>query len=277
MSLIASSYGKARVRVMRVHRGEQHGIRELSVQVMLQGAFDRCYTDADNRGVVATDTIRNCVNIVARDYPQAESEAFCAHVAERLLDRYPQIERVSIDTAETRWRRMEFRGAPHPHGFVLDANGQPTVDLACSRTGSTLQSGIDNYTFLKSTASGWTDFLIDDYTTLPQTRDRIAATSMNATWVWHAPPADPVGTNALILNTMLEVFATTYSHSVQDSLYRMGDAALSAVPAIASIALACPNKHYLPIDLSRFGMASDNIVFTPTDEPHGQIACTLAR
>jgi urate oxidase len=41
--------------------------------------------------------------------------------------------------------------------------------------------------------------------------------------------------------------------------------------------LACPNKHYLPIDLSRFGSTNENQVFLPTDEPHGQIECTVAR
>ena len=80
-----------------------------------------------------------------------------------------------------------------------------------------------------------------------------------------------------ILETMLEVFATTYSASVQDSLYRMGLAALATVPEIADSHLAAPNKHYLPIDLSRFDMTNDNVVFLPTDEPHGQIECTVAR
>ena len=34
---------------------------------------------------------------------------------------------------------------------------------------------------------------------------------------------------------MLKVFATTYSESVQDSLYRMGTAALAAVPELIDI------------------------------------------
>jgi urate oxidase len=64
---------------------------------------------------------------------------------------------------------------------------------------------------------------------------------------------------------------------VQDSLYRMGEAALAAVPELESISLACPNKHYLPINLKPFDMSSDNRVFTPTDEPHGQIECVVGR
>ena len=57
---------------------------------------------------------------------------------------------------------------------------------------------------------------------------------MEATWRWRGTPVDYPAANARLLDTMLEVFATTYSHSVQDSLYRMGLAALDAVPDIAA-------------------------------------------
>ena len=51
-----------------------------------------------------------------------------------------------------------------------------------------------------------------------------------------------------ILDTVLEVFGTTYSMSVQDSLYRMGEAALAAVPEISEISMACPNMHFIPMN-----------------------------
>ena len=105
----------------------------------------------------------------------------------------------------------------------------------------------------------------------------MCATSMEASWRWRSMPASHAAANARILETMLAVFATTYSNSVQDSLYRMASAALEAVPEIEEINLACPNKHYLLIDLSSFGLTNENQVFLPTDEPHGQIECTVAR
>ena len=103
----------------------------------------------------------------------------------------------------------------------------------------------------------------------------MCATSMLASWDWASAPKDYVATNATILDTMLTVFATTYSSSVQDSLYRMGMAALAAVPEIATISMSCPNKHYLLMNLKPFGLENDNQVFLPTDEPHGQIECTV--
>ena len=100
---------------------------------------------------------------------------------------------------------------------------------------------------------------------------------MEATWRWQRNPANFETANARVLDSLLEVFATTYSESVQDSLYRMATVALEAVPEVLTIHLACPNKHYIPIDLSPFGLDNRNQVFLPTDEPHGQIECQVGR
>ena len=278
MPLISNRYGKGRVRVMRVHRrGDYNEVRDLSVQVMLEGDFGAAYTDADNRTSVATDTMKNIVYIVARENMEAEAEAFAQAVAGRFLQRYEQVATVRVTTAETRWARAAFAGAPHPHSFTLDGNGKPTTEVVATRQGAAVTSGIAGYTFMKSTQSGWVDYVMDDYTTLPPTADRIAATAMDASWTWRATPPSYEQANAAILSTMLHVFATTYSHSVQDSLYRMGEAALATVPELATVRMACPNKHYIPVNLDRFGLSADNMVFVATDEPHGQIECQVGR
>jgi urate oxidase len=278
MALVSNRYGKGRVRTMRVDRqGHQNTVREMTLEVMLEGTFERAYTHADNRAVIATDTIKNIVNIVAREEVAAGAEMFCQAVGKRFLDTYAHVERVSVAGQETRWRRMVIDGVANPHGFTLDGNGTPIVRLVQTRAETRLESGIENFTFMKSTDSGWTDYLRDAFTTLPETTDRIAATSMNACWLWSDRPADYLAKNEIILQKMIEIFVTTYSASVQDSMYRMAEAALAVVPEISQISMACPNKHYVPIDLSRFGALADNMVFTPTDEPHGQIECVVAR
>jgi urate oxidase len=200
-----------------------------------------------------------------------------AVVAQRLLDLYEQVDAVDVTALETRWSRLPVGGAPHGHSFVLDGNGKPLTQVMATRAGMQTTSGISDFTFMKCTQSGWSDFLKDPMTTLPETDDRIAATSMEARWRWQSAPADWEAANATILASMLEVFATTYSHSVQDSLYRMGRAALAAVPELRDISMACPNKHYLLVNLAPFGLDNDNAVFLPTDEPHGQIECTVGR
>ncbi len=278
MTLLSSTYGKGRVRVMRVAGdGERREVRELEIQAMLTGDIDRAFTAADNSAAVSTDTIKNVVNIVARENLDLGAELFCRAVAERLLDRYAGMTGATVSARETRWNRLTVDGTPHPHSFTLDGNGFGTAEVVMDRSGRRVSSGVSGFTFLKATQSGWANYLKDPYTTIPETHDRIAATAMEATWRWRSDPAEFAAANALVLDTMLAVFATTYSHSVQDSLYRMGMAALEAVPELDTVSLACPNKHYLPVNLAPFGMSSDNRVFTATDEPHGQIECTVGR
>ena len=46
---------------------------------------------------------------------------------------------------------------------------------------------------------------------------------------------------------------------------------------MTSIHLVMPNKHHLPVDLTRFGLENRNEIFVPTDEPHGLIEGTVVR
>jgi urate oxidase len=277
--LIKNKYGKGRVRVMRIHRdGDRHEVSQLNVKAMIEGDFARAYTQADNSTSVSTDTIKNVVNVVARENTGLSTEEFCQVLAKKYLDSYPQVTSVAVTAHETKWNRLNIDDKPHPHSFVLDSNGKPFVEVAASRGGpSTLMSGIDGFTFMKSTQSGWENYAKDRYTTIPPTGDRMCATSMVASWKWSAKPSNYPATNAKILATMLEVFSTTYSSSVQDSLYRMGEAALAAVPEISEVSMACPNIHFILMNLSAFGLDNNNDVFLPTDEPHGQIECTVGR
>lgn len=278
MALTASKYGKGRVRVMRLARdGDHHTPRELNLTVLMKGAFDAAWTDGDNRACVATDSVKNIVNVVAAKNLTLGKEDFAGAVAALFLETYPQVEEMSVEARETRWLRHSIDGSPHGHTFVLDANGFGYVKLVASRTGAVLQSGLRGFTFMKTTQSGWVDFVEDAYRTLADTTDRIAATAMDATWTWSGVPADYEAANARVLAILIAVFGTTYSYGVQDSMYRMGEAVLAEIPEIAEIGFAMPNKHYIPINLAPFGLENPGTVFLPTDEPHGQIEATIGR
>jgi urate oxidase len=278
MHLTKFTYGKGRVRIMRVKRDSaRHEVRELNVKVLLEGEFAASFTSSDNSKVIATDTVKNIVNIVARNQLGTETEPFTQAIAKYFFDHYAHVDKVNVETHETKWDRLEIAGSAHEHAFKMDANGQPVVRLSATRTSHEMSSGLENFTFLKSTESGWVGYWMDEATTLKETTDRIFSTAMNASWRWTSAPADYPAANAKILSALMEVFATTYSPSVQNSMFLMGSAALEAVPEIADISLACPNKHYIPINMKPFQLDNPNVVFTPTDEPHGQIECTVSR
>ena len=244
MPLIKNRYGKGRVRVMRIHRdGDRHEVSQLNVKAMIEGDFARAYTHADNSTSVSTDTIKNVVNIVARENTGLCTEEFCQVLAKKYLDLYPQVISVAITAHETKWSRLSFGGKPHPPQFCARQQRQAV------RRGDRDPRGID-------ADLGHRRLYLHEVDPVrlgelrqgrlhhdPPTNDRMCATSMVASWKWSAKPQNYPATNAKILATLLEVFGTTYSASVQDSLYRMGEAALAAVPEISEISMACPNMH----------------------------------
>ena len=149
--------------------------------------------------------------------------------------------------------------------------------VVCQRDSKTVQAGIRDLLILKSTGSGFEKYPKDEFTTLPETTDRILATSFSARWTFDALPGNCRNASQSILDVMLKVFADKYSPSAQTTLFQMGEAALKACAEISQIDLAMPNKHCLLINLSLFGIENKNEVFVPTDEPHGQIEATVAR
>ena len=282
MPFVRQRYGKADVRVLRVQRGEdRHQVRESRVTVILDGEFSRAYTDADNASVVATDTMRNLVNVLALEHLDAANEAFALTIGQCFLDRYRHVSEARVRVEETVWGRMRIDGREHGHGFVRAEGGTPFACATVRRSSRDVEAGFDDFAIMKTTGSGFVDYLQDEYTTLSPTNDRILATRMAAAWRFEdGALCDDGGYDTVagaIREALLRVFAATYSHSVQDSLYRMGEAALAAAPSIREITLRMPNVHYLPIDLSPFGQDARGTVFLPTDEPSGQIEATLRR
>jgi urate oxidase len=279
MKLLNHHYGKARVRVMKVARGdERHSLKELDISVMLQGGFDASYTKADNRLVVPTDTMKNTVNVLAKEELGAETEEFGLVVARHFLKTYPQVETAQVRLSERCWERITVQGRPHAHSFTEKSPAKPFAEVTCSRKETTIQSGINDLLILKTTQSGFEGYDVrDKFTTLPETKDRIFATQLRAIWFYARQTAVWSQSNERILEAMLEVFASTYSPSVQATLFQMGEAALKAAPEISKITLAMPNKHCLLINLAPFGLENRSELFLPTDEPHGQIEGTITR
>ena len=278
MKLAHHHYGKAKVRLMKVIRdGLRHTLKELEVSVMLQGDFEASYTSADNRLVVPTDTMKNTVNVLAWEKLGAENEEFALVLGKHFLKTYPQVRQVGIGLAERCWDRLTVAGRPHDYSFAQKEAARPTVRAACSRNGSSVESGIEDLLILKTTGSGFEGFAKDKYTTLAETNDRIFATQLRAQWTYDKPPASYSQTNRSILDALLAVFAASYSPSVQATLFQMGEAALKAAPEVSKISLVMPNKHCLRINLAPFGLDNRNELFVPTDEPHGQIEGTVSR
>lgn len=181
---------------------------------------------------------------------------------------------VDCSVVERRWRRASIDGAPHNHGFEMDAPMEFTASASLDRTGKhpTVVSGVRNYVVLKTTQSAFMKFYQGKYTTLPDAAERCLSTSVTATWQTATGdlPAHPTRTRDTVLKLLKASFfgpprAGTFSPSVQDALYKMGCAVLTGVPELDEICLDLPNIHFIPFPLDKYGekVCRSSALFSP--------------
>lgn len=265
-------YGKSRVRLVKVRRSgpaEDHELVDLTLDVQLEGAFEKVYVEGDNASCHATDTMKNTVYALARQDPIEHVERFALRLADHFLAK-PSVARVRVSAAEQPWSRL------HPHAFVQSGGEQWTASVTRDATSAVIVSGVANLVVLKTTDSGFSGFPRDEYTTLPETEDRILATSITASWTYRSADAD-FSARDRIRAALLETFADHLSRSVQHTLYAMGQAALAACGEITDVTLTLPNRHHLLVDLKPFGLDNPNEIFVATDQPFGVIEATVTR
>ena len=275
-TLTWNRYGKSRVRLVKLRRARDlHDVVDLTIDIQLEGAFEGVYLDGDNSACLPTDTMKNTVYALARRDPIDHVETFATRLADHFAAA-PGVSMARISAAESRWDRLSAGGRPHPHAFVQGGSEQWTAVVTRSADGVSVASGVTNLVALKTTDSAFSGFPRDEYTTLPETRDRILATSMTAVWTYRRGVCD-FGARERIRSAMLEVFAGHDSESVQHTLYAMAEAALAACADIAEITITMPNRHHLLVDLEPFGLDNPNEIFVATDQPFGVIEATVRR
>ncbi|BBN20055.1 urate oxidase [Marchantia polymorpha subsp. ruderalis] len=277
-------HGKARVRVARVwHEGSSHVMVEWSVSVSLRSKTLAAYTEGDNSAIVATDTIKNTVYVLAKRCSETTSmEEFGTQLAELFLNTYSQVTGVRVNLTQRPWERVSLDNTPHEHGFKLGSENRTAQVLATKDGNHKVTAGISDLSLLKTTKSGFEGFVRDKNTLLPETRERMMASSIRSVWSYSKTPLDYNETHAKVKNILLSTFfgpsrGGVYSPSVQNTLYLMAKEVLLRVPEIESVYLNMPNIHFLPVNMPSIGIQFKDDVYLPTDEPHGSIEATLQR
>ena len=270
-------YGKSRIRLVKLRRsGGRHDIVDLTVDVQLEGAFEKVYTDGDNTSCLATDTMKNTVYAVARHDPLEQVESFALRLADHFAAQ-PAVSRVRLSLVEDRWARIETPAGADPHAFVRGGGEQWTTEVTRDAGGrARVVSGLTNLVVMKTAGSAFSGFPRDRFTTLPDTEDRILATSITASWTYRDGTAN-FGVREAIRSALLSSFAAHQSRSVQHTLHAMGEAALCACADATEVTLSMPNRHHLLVDLAPFGLDNPNEIFVATDQPFGLIEATVKR
>lgn len=274
------TYGKSDVRLVKVVRdGAQHEIVELTADIALEADVSETYLSGDNSKVIPTDTIKNTVYALAKQIKFDSIEAFGLAYTAHFLEKFEHVGRATIMIEERPWKRMLIDGERHTHAFMGASREVRTVTVNRGRDGVTVTSGMANLPILKTTGSGFSDFLRDEFTTLGDAADRLIGTNLTARWTYKQ--ADGVSFNEhrkAIRQALLETFAKhDGSLSVQQTLYLMGEHGLAVCADVDEMYLSMPNVHRLLVDLTPFGMDNEDEIYVPTDEPAGMIEATIGR
>ncbi|HEY0672893.1 MAG TPA: urate oxidase [Longimicrobiales bacterium] len=270
-------YGKAGVRLVKVDRRQsQHQLRDMTVAVSLAGDFVEAHVTGDNAHILPTDTMKNSVYGLALEHLHGAAEDFGIFLARYFLTAAP-IASARIKIREHLWRRIQVGASQHAHSFTHAGDEMRTSRITASAEGVEVRAGIRGLNLLKTTKSGFVGYIKDRFTTLPETTDRIFATSLNAEWIYDAGEHDYERLWQDARHAIEETFAEHDSLSVQHTLYAMGEQVLKRCPPVQRIRFALPNKHHLLVDLSRFGLENRNQIFVATKEPYGLIEGEIVR
>jgi urate oxidase len=272
-------YGKTRVVFFRLAKRYAPPFAA-SVTIDVFGErFGAAYTEGDNREVVATDTMKNFVYATAADFDGRSLEAYVVYLGRRLLDTYPQLERIRVTAHEVPLDeaygggdvvfRLTRGDVAVSHADFERSKGEIAVTDA--------RSGLVGLRWLKTTGSSFAQFARDRYTSLPDLVDRPLTIRLDVHWRYAKAddatdprrhvPADQV-------RRALEVtFHELNSRSIQHLVHVMGTSLLRDFPSFGEIEFAAEN--HTPDEVAEG--SGDVRVFAEPRQTFGKIGLVLRR
>lgn len=302
------SYGKMCVPVYRVYGqplkgiipvpespflGRENILMAAEVDIEVFGTdFLPAYTEGDNSMVVATDSMKNIIIRQALEFSGSTIEGYLQSIGNHFISTYEQVHDI----------RMEVRELPFPAAVVPDGDGgfseSRTLFLGSGRSdfamstlsmkridGSptvvALESGRVGMRLFKVTGSAFTSFVRDEYTTLPDRRDRPLFIYFDVYWTYTqvddaygvAPhryvPAEQVH------DICAAVFAEFVSESIQHLVHEMGNRLLERFPQLAEVRFAAQNRTRDPFAIS--DEAPEIKVYSDPFPAYGSITLRMSR
>jgi len=284
---VDTGYGKNHIKLLHTRRdGPTHHIKEFEINTQLTLDSKKDYYVGDNSDIVATDSQKNTVYILAKNHGVKSPEEFGLLLCSHFLSKYPHVSKARICIEEHPWDRLSSDGVPHNHAFISTPVAYRFSTVTFTRGAlPEIESGLKDLRVIKTTQSAFEHFVHDEFTTLLDQHERIFSTIVYARWHY----ASTAGVDYdLAWNTVkdciLDAFAGPpdtgiFSPSVQNTLYLAQKKVLERIPQMSKIEVRLPNKHYYSIDFGQFpNMDKQNDeVFLPGDKPAGIISAVLGR
>ena len=270
-------YGKGDVIAYRLNRAGKalpagHAVFGVNVLLLVYGeAFWKTYTEGDNTGLVATDSMKNFIQRETVNFTGNDLEEYCRFLGEMFLAKYPQVEGLQLSVTEIPYSEVGGHVAFAPSGgdvatarFEIDRSG--IIEAA---------SGVSGVKMLRLGGSAFKGFVRDEYTTLPDLNNRPLHMWLDVEWTYDATESAFSGgvVTANVRRIVRDVFTRFESGSIQQLIYQMGTRMLDEIRTIAEVRLKANNRTWDTIAEHGEHLG----VYTDARPPYGCLGLTLRR
>jgi urate oxidase / 2-oxo-4-hydroxy-4-carboxy-5-ureidoimidazoline decarboxylase len=299
------SYGKFNIELHRFHAaplasaaiaesgfvGRTNTLFTADINVEVFGNnFLPAYTHGDNSLVVATDSMKNFILRETAQYAGATLEGLLAFLGERFLATYAQMQSLEMSGHEIPFEVMQV---PSAAGFVAskvlfsqrhDHKAFARVRLERTSAGVTVishETGRVGLQLLKITGSSFAAFVRDDYTTLPELKDRPLFIDCDVFWQYTDPNVmlDPSHAYYVASEQILDIFTTIFdefnSKSIQELVYVIGKRILERFGQLQQVRFLAHNRTW--DKAAEHETRPEVRVYWKSRDPYGHITLTMNR
>jgi urate oxidase len=106
--------------LLKFPSGLVHTVKELEVSTRLTLATDKDYLKGDNSDIIATDSQKNVVYLLAQKHGVKSPEDFAILLCQHFLTKYKHVVKTSIHVEEVMWNRVNYgdHAKLHNHAFI---------------------------------------------------------------------------------------------------------------------------------------------------------------
>jgi urate oxidase len=273
-----SYYGKGDVIVYRLNRdgrapAGQTCVLGASVKMLVYGdAFWPTYTKGDNTGLIATDSMKNFIQRETMNFQGAGLEELCRFLGQKFIDTYPQVEGVQLSAQEIPYHQLpSHTKAYQPAG---PERALARIEITRKEIVETC-SGLTGFRLLRLGGSAFHGFVRDQYTTLPDIKNRPLHMWLDLDWQYSdtSEAFTHGATTAKARQIVHDVFGTFESGSIQEIIYQTGAKMLAEIPSISEIHLEANNRTWDTIAEKGEELG----VYTDARPPYGCLGLRLKR
>ncbi len=271
-------YGKGDVIVYRLNRdgkapSGQSAVFGANVKMLIYGdAFWPTYTTGDNTGLVATDSMKNFIQRETMNYTGAGLEEYGQFLAQKFMDTYPQAEGIQLSVVE-----IPYEGLPNSNtAFAPSGPQRATACIEINRNGIVeVSSGVQGFKLLRLGGSAFHGFVRDQYTTLPDIKNRPLHMWLDLEW-WYTETRAAFNNGVVaadIGQIVHQVFSSFESGSIQEVIYLIGSKVLEDIPVVREVHLEANNRTWDTVT----ERGEELGIFTDARPPYGCLGLRLRR